>query len=159
RGRRARHRRRTHLPHVAPLFDVLVGCFLVRIHRPLPGTRAQAVGQDRRHGAVDPRGPRARALIRPPRRRPPPRAAQRHTNAAHARPVLRWNSRRMKPRGRSGMRHQCGFLGAVWLVVWLAVWPAAEAVEYKLRVVSIPGTAYTSLLLPGEFTDGASGAG
>src|SRR5262249_56837470 len=73
--------------------------------------------------------------------------------------MLRWNSRRLKPGGRSGMRHQFGFLGAVGLVVWLAVWPAAEAVEYKLRVVSIPDTAYTSLLLPGEFTDGASGAG
>jgi len=43
--------------------------------------------------------------------------------------------------------------------VWLAVWPAAEAVEYKLRVVSMPDTSYTSLLLPGEFMDGAAGPG
>jgi len=57
------------------------------------------------------------------------------------------------------MRQRFGVLGVVGLVGWLAVWPAAEAVEYKLRVVSMPDTAYTSLLLPGEFTDGASGRG
>jgi hypothetical protein len=57
------------------------------------------------------------------------------------------------------MRQRLGFRGVVGLVVWLAVWPAAEAVEYKLRVVSMPDTAYTSFLLPGEFTDGAAGAG
>src|SRR5262249_7613517 len=59
-------------------------------------------------------------------------------------------------RGRSGMRQRFGFLGTLGLVVWLAVWPAAEAVEYKLRVVSMPDTSYTSLLLPGEFMDGAA---
>jgi hypothetical protein len=57
------------------------------------------------------------------------------------------------------MRQRFGVLGVVGLVGWLAVWPAAEAVEYKLRVVSMPDTAYTSFLLPGEFTDGASGRG
>ena len=57
------------------------------------------------------------------------------------------------------MRQRFGFFGAIGLVVWLAVWPAAEAVEYKLRVVSMPDTAYMSFLLPGEFTDGAAGPG
>jgi hypothetical protein len=35
----------------------------------------------------------------------------------------------------------------------------AGAVEYRLRVVSIPDSAYTSFLLRGEYSDGASGPG
>src|SRR5262245_11588361 len=65
----------------------------------------------------------------------------------------------MRLRWRSGMRQRLGFRGVVGLLAWVAMWPAAEAVEYRLRVVSMPDTAYTSFLLPGEFTDGATGAG
>ena len=48
-------------------------------------------------------------------------------------------------------------LGVAGLVGWLA--PPAVAVEYKLRVVSIPDTAYSSFLLKGESANGASGPG
>ena len=59
------------------------------------------------------------------------------------------------------MRHglRFGLLGVAALVGCLAIARPAGAVEYKLRVVSIPDTAYTSLLLPGESKDGASGPG
>ncbi len=59
------------------------------------------------------------------------------------------------------MRHagRSGFLGAIAVMAWLSMMPAAGAVEYRLRVVSIPDTAYASFLLPGESSDGASGPG
>ncbi len=47
-------------------------------------------------------------------------------------------------------------MGLVWF--WTTA-TAAEAVEYKLRVVSIPDSSYTSFLLPGESNDGAAGPG
>lgn len=45
------------------------------------------------------------------------------------------------------------------LAVWMTSVSPVGAVEYKLRVVSIPDTAYTSFLLPGEYKDGAVGPG
>lgn len=59
------------------------------------------------------------------------------------------------------MRHGWRLLlpGVAGLAALLAIAPSAGAVEYKLRVVSMPGTAYTSFLLPGEYKDGAAGPG
>ncbi len=59
------------------------------------------------------------------------------------------------------MRHgrRGGLLGVAGLIALLSTALPAEAVEYRLRVVSIPDTAYTSFLLPGESKDGASGPG
>jgi hypothetical protein len=59
------------------------------------------------------------------------------------------------------MRHarRAGLLGAVLVVAWLSTIPAVGAVEYRLRVVSLPDTAYASFLRPGELKDGASGPG
>jgi hypothetical protein len=59
------------------------------------------------------------------------------------------------------MRHarRAGLLGAVLVVAWLSTAPAVEAVEYRLRVVSLPDTAYASFLRRGESKDGASGPG
>jgi hypothetical protein len=50
-------------------------------------------------------------------------------------------------------------VGISAVIAWLALASEAGAVEYKLRVVSIPDTAYTSFLLRGEYSDGASGPG
>ncbi|HXJ85024.1 MAG TPA: hypothetical protein VMS64_40820 [Candidatus Methylomirabilis sp.] len=59
------------------------------------------------------------------------------------------------------MRHgrRSKVLGALAVIVWLAMTSTAGAVEYRLRVVSIPDVAYMSNLLPGEYNDGAAGAG
>ena len=59
------------------------------------------------------------------------------------------------------MRHarRSGFLGAIAVIAWLSMTPTAGAVEYRLRVVSIPDTAYASFLRRGESSDGASGPG
>jgi hypothetical protein len=50
-------------------------------------------------------------------------------------------------------------LGAAVVIAWLSMTPTAGAVEYRLRVVSLPDTAYSSFLLRGESKDGASGPG
>jgi len=52
-----------------------------------------------------------------------------------------------------------GVTGAAALVAWLSITGTAGAVEYRLRVVSIPDTAYASFLQRGELKDGASGPG
>jgi hypothetical protein len=52
-----------------------------------------------------------------------------------------------------------GFLGVLAVIAWLAMTSPAGAVEYRLRVVSIPDTAYMSFLRVGEYQDGASGPG
>jgi hypothetical protein len=59
------------------------------------------------------------------------------------------------------MRHvwRTGLMGAAALIAWLSITGTAGAVEYRLRVVSIPDTAYASFLLPGELNNGASGPG
>src|SRR5258705_8795980 len=59
------------------------------------------------------------------------------------------------------MRHGWRLLlpGVAGLAATLAIASSAEAIEYKLRVVSMPDTAYTSFLLPGEYKDGAAGPG
>ena len=59
------------------------------------------------------------------------------------------------------MRHgrRFGLLGALGVIGLLSMTPPAGAVEYRLRVVSIPDTAYSSFLRPGESRDGASGPG
>jgi hypothetical protein len=54
---------------------------------------------------------------------------------------------------------RAGLTGAAALIAWLSITATAGAVEYRLRVVSIPDTAYTSLLQRGELGDGASGPG
>ena len=58
------------------------------------------------------------------------------------------------------MRHalRLAFVG-VALIGCLALASGAGAVEYHLRVVSIPDTAYASFLLAGESSNGASGPG
>src|SRR5262245_24313940 len=59
------------------------------------------------------------------------------------------------------MRHgrRSKVMGLVAVTVWLSMTSIGGAVEYLLRVVSIPDAAYTSFLLPGELNDGASGRG
>ena len=59
------------------------------------------------------------------------------------------------------MRHarRPGLLGAVLVFACLSMASTAAAVEYRLRVVSLPETAYSSFLLPGESKDGAAGPG
>lgn len=52
-----------------------------------------------------------------------------------------------------------GLAGAVVALTLLALVPAAQAVEYRLQVVSILDTAFVSFLKPGELKDGASGPG
>jgi hypothetical protein len=57
------------------------------------------------------------------------------------------------------MRHGCrfGLVGVMGLIGWLALASSAAAVEYRLRVVSIPDSAHSSFLRPGESQTGASG--
>jgi hypothetical protein len=59
------------------------------------------------------------------------------------------------------MRHirRSGSLGVIAVMAWFSLVAGAEAVEYRLRVVSIPDTAYASFLRPGESADGAAGRG
>jgi hypothetical protein len=52
-----------------------------------------------------------------------------------------------------------GPVGAVGLLMVLATAAPASAVEYRLQVVSLFTTAFTSFLRPGELKDGASGPG
>ena len=56
-------------------------------------------------------------------------------------------------------RRRFGLVGAAGLIGLLAVAPPARAVEYRLQVVSMFDTAYSSFLRSGERWDGASGAG
>ena len=55
--------------------------------------------------------------------------------------------------------YRSGFLAAIVALAWLSLAPGADAVEYRLRVVSIPESAYASFLERGESADGASGPG
>src|SRR5947208_906816 len=52
-----------------------------------------------------------------------------------------------------------GLVGAAGLMGLLAVAPPAQAVEYRLQVVSLFDTAYSAFLKVGERRDGASGPG
>jgi hypothetical protein len=56
-------------------------------------------------------------------------------------------------------RLRLALIGAAGLIGWLAPAAPAAAVEYRLRVVSIPETAYASFLRRGESDNGASGPG
>jgi hypothetical protein len=52
-----------------------------------------------------------------------------------------------------------GSVGTVLLMMSLAPVSPAQAVEYRLQVVSVFETTFASYLKPGEFADGASGPG
>jgi len=55
---------------------------------------------------------------------------------------------------------RAALIGALGLIGWLMLAPPlVAAVEYHLRVVSIPEAGYVSFLRPGESRDGASGPG
>ncbi|HYB44390.1 MAG TPA: hypothetical protein VEL75_21625, partial [Candidatus Methylomirabilis sp.] len=59
------------------------------------------------------------------------------------------------------MRHggRWGLVSATTVVAVLCAAMTAEAVEYRLQVVSTYQGAYASFIKPGELTDGASGPG